>query len=196
MIFNSSWPLEPASPYPALKWSWFYQSVWSRIGTPVFFKTHSIMYPRLTITALKEQGCFYRIKCEVKWKLLSHVWLFVTPRTVARQAPLSMEFSRPEYLSGQLFPSPGELPNPGIEPRSPAWQADSLLSESPGKPMNTVYLLPKLGVRPVTWAGPALTIPFCGGYLIGFSALTLMFCKGNSTVYIIDKKTDFESWRT
>ena len=49
----------------------------------------------------------------------------------------SMEFSRPEYWSGQLFPSPENLPNPGIEPRSPALQVDSLPSESLGKPKNT-----------------------------------------------------------
>ena len=48
-----------------------------------------------------------------------------TPRTAARQAPLSMEFSRQEYWSGLPFPSPGDLPNPGIEPGSPAFQADS-----------------------------------------------------------------------
>ena len=46
-----------------------------------------------------------------------------------------MEFSRPEYWSGQPFPSPGDLPNPGIEPRSPALQADSLPREPPGKPI-------------------------------------------------------------
>ena len=50
-----------------------------------------------------------------------------TPQTVAFQAPLSMGFSRQEYWSGLLFPSPGDLPNPEIEPRSPALQADSLL---------------------------------------------------------------------
>ena len=49
-----------------------------------------------------------------------------TPWTVARQIPLSMEFSRQEYWSGLPFPSPGDLPDPGIEPRSPALQADSL----------------------------------------------------------------------
>ena len=54
--------------------------------------------------------------------------------TVARQASLSMEFSRQKYRSGLPFPSPGDLPDPGIEPRSPALQADSLPSESPGKP--------------------------------------------------------------
>ena len=52
---------------------------------------------------------------EVKWKSLSPVWLFTTPWTIQ-----SMEFSRPEYRSGQLFPSPRDLPNPGIEPRFPA----------------------------------------------------------------------------
>ena len=45
-----------------------------------------------------------------------------------------MEFSRPEYWSGWPFPSPGDLPNPGIEPRSPALQGDSLPTETPGKP--------------------------------------------------------------
>ena len=50
----------------------------------------------------------------------SPVRLFVTPWTVARQAPLSMGFSGQEYWSGLPFPSPGDLPNPGIEPRSPA----------------------------------------------------------------------------
>ena len=48
-----------------------------------------------------------------------------------------MEFSRPEYWSGQPFPSPGDLPNPGNEPRSPALQADSLPAEPQGKPKNT-----------------------------------------------------------
>ena len=51
---------------------------------------------------------------------------------VACQAPLSMEFSRPEYWSGQLFPSPGDVPNPGIEPMSPTLQEDSLPTEPPG----------------------------------------------------------------
>ena len=67
---------------------------------------------------------------------LSHVQLFATPQIIARQAPLSMEFSRPEYWSGLLFPSPGDLPNPGIEPGSPTLQADSLPSEPPRKPKN------------------------------------------------------------
>ena len=69
-------------------------------------------------------------------KLLICVQLFVTPWTRAYQAPQSMEFSRQEYWSGLPFPSPGDLPNPGIEPGSPALQADALPSEPPGKPIN------------------------------------------------------------
>ena len=65
-------------------------------------------------------------------KSLRHVRLFATPWTVAYQAPLSMEFFRQEYWSGLLCPSPGDCPNPGIKPRSPTLQADSLPSEPSG----------------------------------------------------------------
>ena len=65
--------------------------------------------------------------------LFSRVRLFATPETVAHQAPLSMGFSRKEYWSGLPFPSPGDLHDPGIEPRSPVLQADSLQSEPSGK---------------------------------------------------------------
>ena len=68
----------------------------------------------------------------VKVKLLIRVWLFVTPWTVARHAPRSMELSRQEYCSGLPFP-PGDLPDPGVEPRSPTLQEDALPSEPPGK---------------------------------------------------------------
>ena len=67
-------------------------------------------------------------------KSLSRVWLFATPWTVARKAPPSMGFSRPERWSGVPFPPPGDLPHPGIKPRSPALQADSGPFEPPGKP--------------------------------------------------------------
>jgi len=60
---------------------------------------------------------------------LSHVGLFATPWTVAYLALPSMGLSRQEYWSGVPFPSPGDLSNPGIEPWSPALQADSLLTE-------------------------------------------------------------------
>ena len=68
----------------------------------------------------------------MKVKSLSHVQLFATPWTVAYQAPPSMGFSRQEYWSGLPLPSPGDLPDPGIEPRSSAFQADALTSEPPG----------------------------------------------------------------
>ena len=70
--------------------------------------------------------------CKVKVKSLSRVRLFMTPWTVAYQAPLSMGFSRQECWNGLPFPSPGDLPDPGIELRSPALQADALPSEPPG----------------------------------------------------------------
>ena len=71
---------------------------------------------------------------KVKVKSLSCVWLFATLWTVAHQARPSIGFSRQENWSGLPFPSPGDLPNPGIEPRSPELQADALTSETPGKP--------------------------------------------------------------
>ena len=70
-------------------------------------------------------------------KSLSRVQLFATPWTVAYKAPLSMEFSRQEYWSGLPFPSPGDLPDSGIEPKSPALQADALPSEPPSKGKQT-----------------------------------------------------------
>ena len=67
---------------------------------------------------------------------VSHTQLFATPWTVAYQAPLSKELSRQEYWRRLSFPSPGDLPDSGIKPGSPALQADALPSKSepPGKP--------------------------------------------------------------
>ena len=72
---------------------------------------------------------------------LSHVQLFATPWTVAYQAPQYMGFSRQEYWSVLLFPSPGDLPDPRMEPGSPTLQADSLLSEPLGKPIVSVAVV-------------------------------------------------------
>ena len=71
--------------------------------------------------------CAYTLSC------FSHVRLFTTLCTIVCQAPLSMGFSRQEYWSGLLFPSPEDLPNPGIEPWSPALQADSVPFELQGR---------------------------------------------------------------
>ena len=90
-----------------------------------YFHSHWCMSP-------KKSTRFIHVK-SVKCESLSRVQL-CNSMTVACQAPLSMELSRQEYWSGLPFPSPGDLPDPGIEPGSPALQADSLLSEPPGKP--------------------------------------------------------------
>ena len=96
-----------------------------------------------------------RYRCE-SWtmkkavKSFSHVLFFATPWTVAYQAPLSMGFSSQEYWSGLPFPSPGDLPNPGIKARSPALQADALLSEPPRLSTNELMLF-NCGVGEDSW---------------------------------------------
>ena len=86
-------------------------------------------YEDFSIFTLQYNHCVS--KCQ---SLSSHAQFFATPWTVDCQAPpLSMEFSR-QQQSGQPVPFPGDLPDQGIEPRSPALQADSLLSEPPGQP--------------------------------------------------------------
>ena len=99
----------------------------------------SLMSPalpgRFFTTCAPWEALFYTWK--VKVKSLS-VRLFVTPWTVAHQAPPSMELSRQEYWNGLPFPSPGDLLDPGIKPGSPALQADDLPSEPPGKRLSGV----------------------------------------------------------
>ena len=102
---------------------------------------------------------------------LSRVRLFATPWTVARQLPLSMGFLRQEYWSELPFPSPGDLPDQGIEPGSPVLQADSLPHEpagirnSPGKstrvgsiPFSRVSSQPRDGIQFFCVAGRLFTI--------------------------------------
>ena len=78
----------------------------------------------------EERNCQNEKKKDVKNIMLT---IFATPWTVAYQVPPSMGFSRHECWSGLPFPSPGDVPDPGIEPRSPSLQADALPSEPPGK---------------------------------------------------------------
>ena len=80
--------------------------------------------PQLSLVTLTLPSASFATEGERK--LHSHVQLFVIPLIAACQTPLSMEFSRQEYWSGESFPSPGDLPNPGIEPGSPTLQIDSL----------------------------------------------------------------------
>ena len=72
-------------------------------------------------------------------ELLSHVQFFAIPWTVAHQFPLSMGFSKQEYWSGLLFPSPGDLPDPEIKPRSPVLAGMFFTTEPPGKPENNTH---------------------------------------------------------
>ena len=72
-------------------------------------------------------------------QLLSHVRFFATPWTIACQTPLSMGFFRQEYWSGLPFPSPGDLPDPGIEPAAPTLEGRFFITEPPGEAL-TVYL--------------------------------------------------------
>ena len=109
-----------------------------------FFFNMDFYMPRIKLGALERMMSdidlasilmeFYRLLKEEgvdkwKWKSLGRVQLFATPWAIQ-----SMELSRPEYGSGEPLPSPGNLPNPGIEPRSPALQVDSLPAELWGKP--------------------------------------------------------------
>ena len=75
---------------------------------------------------------------------LSHVQLFATPQTITCQAPLSMGFSGQEYRSGFPFPSPGDLPDPGMEPNSPALAGRFFTTMSPGKSLGGWMHLKKL----------------------------------------------------
>ena len=81
------------------------------------------------------------MKLKVKVKSLSRVQFFSISRTVVYQASLSMGFSRQEYWSGLPFPSPGDLPDPGIEPGSSALEANTLTSEPPWKPLITIHII-------------------------------------------------------
>ena len=107
----------PCIPHLVLTWSRLPQQVSVRPGIPGLDKY-----------SLKEE------KVRRQCYSLSRVWLFVILWTIARQASLSLGFPRQEYWSGLPFPSPGDLPDQGIEPGSLALQADSVLSEPPGKP--------------------------------------------------------------
>ena len=96
------------------------------------WKTRPLETQDIYIHTWKSGSCTYTYM--KKWKPHGNVWLFVIPWSVACPAPMSMEFSRQEHWIGLPFPSLGDLPNRGIEPGSPALQADSLPIEPLGKP--------------------------------------------------------------
>ena len=96
--------------------------------------------------------------------VLSYVQLLVTPRTVAHQAPLSIGFSRQEYWSGLPFPSPGDLPDPGIEPASPALAGGFFTTEPPWKPLREMgrVLNDPRNERPSLGAAPSVLVQQAG----------------------------------
>ena len=135
----------------------------------------------------------YTLPIDTLWvKPLSRVWLFATPWTVSYHAPLSMGFSRQEYLSGLPFPSPGHLPGPGIKPGSPTLQADALTSEPPGKPryiIGSCYIT-QGGQRGALWwlkgrdggVGEAGNIYI---YIYSYCWFELLFCRNNNIVKLL-----------
>ena len=120
--------ITPTDSFSIFKWNLFCFYSDSRI--PEVFSPRRLN----NFVVFKPKEHFFWVAVKVKVKLLSGVQLFVSPWTVAHVAPSSMGFSRQEYWSGLPFFSPGDLPDPGIELRSPRLQADSLLSEPPGNP--------------------------------------------------------------
>ena len=141
-------PLVPAgSPWCSLTCSCFIPRFCLYLHMVIFLCVSPLLVSRLP--SLETHWILEKIE---KVKSLSCVQLFVTPWTIAYKGPPSMEFSRQEYWSGLPFPSPGDLPNPGIEPRSPALQADSLPSEPPGKPLSC--MTHPFIIRPHFWLGP------------------------------------------
>ena len=111
----------------------FRGSSWPRNWTGVILHCRQILYQ------LSYEGSLLLMKDKKERKeseVLSRIRLFANSWTVVYQALQSMEYSMQEYSSGLPFPSPGDLPDPGIEPGSPSLQANILTSEPPGKPVN------------------------------------------------------------
>ena len=133
-------------------------------------RPRTIMFPSSSDSYLLTQRVTERLKkiwiyfiLKWKWKSLSHVWLFVTLWTVACQALLSMGFSRQKYWSGLPFPSPRNLPDPGIEPASPALAGRFFTPEPLGKPLLcSIHLKKKICYFP--WA--RLLSPWLGKWAV------------------------------
>ena len=109
-------------------------STWAMLGSSIGWRE---MLCECVCVCISINVCVWNVSCSgtaCVCVLLICVPFFATPWPVACQVPLSMEVCRQGYWSGLWFPSPGGLPDPGIEPRSAALQAESLPSEPPGKP--------------------------------------------------------------
>ena len=152
-----------------------YLRIWFIAETSFFACVSMQLLPPLaarrgTLSSLPTKYPSSIVTLKVKVNSLSRVWLFAALWTVTYQAPLSMEFSRQEYWSGLPFPSPGDLPDPGIEPGSPALQVDPLISEPPGKPLLSLWLTTFLSGFPPRWRYES------------WSAVLCVFCKYSGCV--------------
>ena len=123
LCFNFCWVLKKAK----LKIATFYKFLFC-FPLPLETKTPTIIFSNFIL----KYACACMLSC------FNCVWPFEIPWTVAHQAPLYIEFFRQEYWSWLLVPSPGDLPDSGIESSSPALQADSLPIEPPGKPKDSL----------------------------------------------------------
>ena len=124
-IYRLFWLLQKALFSPVLKMSERFSSSWLII---IIIWIHQISWRNFFATEISHdriEFIYFIVKVKV-----SHVWLFVTPWIIQ-----SLEFSRPEYWDGEPFPSPGDLPNLGIELRSPTLQMGSSSAEPQGKPI-------------------------------------------------------------
>ena len=123
--------LTPFSPLPTIQWILFFLP--QKTPSFLFSSPTSTFTLWIVVVWLLRPGRL--TVCLCYWCLLFGVQLFVTSWTIAHQAPLSMRFLRQEYWSGLPFPSPGDLPNPRIEPASPALAGRFFTTEPPGKPL-------------------------------------------------------------
>ena len=137
-----------------LAWSHSLNDVWTTfLATPPGASAPDFLQGITPKVELTEFGvCKYSTHRPLMWWLLTHlssrsvVWLYATPWTVAYQAPPFLRFPRQDFWSRLPFPSPGDLPDPGIEPRSPSLQAEALPSEPPGKPPSVMVRAFNLGL--------------------------------------------------
>ena len=167
-------------------------TIWPSNSTPMDIAKRTKPY-------VHTQTCtrIFRTVLSIPFIHFSHVRLCVTLRTVDHQAPPSMGFSRQEYWSGLPFPSPGDLPDSGIEPRSPTLQADYLLSEPPGKPRSIVHNCPKVETTHMSinwWMGKQKLVHPYNKILFGNKEkFSTHLCTKNTYVFCTNLCTRYKS---
>ena len=123
--------------------------VWFKYSYPCFLLVSTCMKSICTSLYSETLWAEVNLLCETYMRMLSHVQLFVTPWIVAWQVSLSMGLSQQEYWSGLPFPPPGDLPDPGIKPASPALADIFFITKPPGKPHEAYSWVLKKSIHPV-----------------------------------------------